>query len=156
MSSSVLILRGRSRPQRTSGPTPSSRAKGTISPLNMVLKNGSPTEILPSPSCLCTSGSSVPSSTTSMAAISRTLLPSSSDSRDHSALFTRERTPVPAHGEQQQRTAGDQHHKGEDKHSARRVGGEGMHRHQHPGAHQERCPAGTARRRRWTAAASTP
>ncbi len=95
VSSSFLMLRGRSRPQRTSGPTPSSRAKGTISQVNMVLKNGSPTEMLPSPSCLCTSGSRVPSSTTSMAAISRTLLPSSSDSRDHSVLFTRERTLCP-------------------------------------------------------------
>ncbi|MNI64509.1 hypothetical protein D3C73_1199580 [compost metagenome] len=61
----------------------------------MVLKNGSPIEILPSPTCLCTSGSSVPSRTTSMAAISKTLFPSSSDSRDHSALLTRDRTLCP-------------------------------------------------------------
>ena len=91
----LRILRGRSRPQRTRGPTPSSSANGTISQVNMVLKNGSPIEILPSPSCLCTSGSSVPSNTTSIAATSKTLFANSKDSRDHSALFTRERTLCP-------------------------------------------------------------
>ncbi|VTN09594.1 Uncharacterised protein [Raoultella terrigena] len=61
----------------------------------MVLKKGSPIEMLPSPSSLCTSGSSVPSSTTSMAAISRILLLSRNDSRDHSECSTRARTRPP-------------------------------------------------------------
>ncbi len=60
VSSSVLMLRGRSRPQRTSGPTPAAGQRGPSAQVNMVLKNGSPTEMLPSPSCLCTSGSRVP------------------------------------------------------------------------------------------------
>ncbi|MNC05211.1 hypothetical protein D3C75_526760 [compost metagenome] len=61
----------------------------------MVLKNGSPMEILPSPSCLCTSGSNVPSNTTSIAAINNTLLPSKNDSRDHKLFPTRDRTLLP-------------------------------------------------------------
>ena len=40
-------------------------------------------------------------------------------------------------GVQQQRTADHNHQIGEDKHTARRIGGKGVHRHQHAGAHQE-------------------
>ena len=40
-------------------------------------------------------------------------------------------------GVQQQRTADDNHQEGEDKHSARRIGGERVHRHQHARTHQE-------------------
>ena len=88
-------LRGSSRRQRTSGPMPNSSASGAISQVNMVLKNGSPIEMLPSPSCLCTSGSSVPNSTTSMAAISSTLLPSRKVSREKVSCCTRLRTWPP-------------------------------------------------------------
>ena len=61
----------------------------------MVLKNGSPIDIVPSPNALCTNGSSVPNSTTSIAAISRILLPSRNDSRDQSVCSTRARTRPP-------------------------------------------------------------
>ena len=85
ISSRLRSLWNSSRRQRTSGPIPSSNENGIISAIKRELKNGSPIEMLPSPSSLCISGSSVPSSTTSMAAISSTLLPSNSDSRDHSS-----------------------------------------------------------------------
>ncbi len=84
----------------------------------MVLKNGSPIEILPSPSCLH-QRRNVPSNTTSIAATSKTLFANSKDSRDHSALFTRERTLCPRAANSS--TANHQHHKGEDKHTARRI-----------------------------------
>lgn len=82
-------LDGSSRRQRTSGAIPSSREKGTISQINMVSKNGAPTEIDPSPSCLCTKGSRVPKSTTIMAAISSMLLPSKKDSREKNSWWAR-------------------------------------------------------------------
>ncbi|MNT16686.1 hypothetical protein D3C72_1518010 [compost metagenome] len=88
-------LVGSSRRQRTNGPIPISNAIGAISQVNMVLKNGSPIEMLPRPNCLCTSGSSVPNSTTSMAAISSTLLPSKKVSREKVSCCTRLRTCPP-------------------------------------------------------------
>ena len=88
-------LPGSSRRQRTNGPMPSNSANGTIMAVNIILKNGSPMEMLPRPSCLCTSGSSVPSNTTSMAAISRILLPSRNVSRDQRSFLTRARTLLP-------------------------------------------------------------
>ncbi|MOA36287.1 hypothetical protein D3C78_1578010 [compost metagenome] len=74
---------------------PISKAIGAISQVNMVLKNGSPIEILPRPSCLCTSGNSVPSNTTSVAAINSTLLPNRKVSREKVSCCTRLRTWPP-------------------------------------------------------------
>ena len=91
----LICLAMSSRRQRISGPSPSSSANGAIRAVNMVLKNGSPMEMLPRPSSLCTSGSSVPRSTTSIAAISKILLPSRNDSRDHRVCSTRARTRPP-------------------------------------------------------------
>ncbi|VTM89572.1 Uncharacterised protein [Raoultella ornithinolytica] len=95
IASRLSCLPGWSRRQRINGPSPSNSANGAISAVNSRLKKGSPIEILPSPSSLCTSGSSVPSRTTSMAAISKILFPSRNDSRDHSACSTRARTCPP-------------------------------------------------------------
>ncbi len=59
------------------------------------------------------------------------------DSRDHSVCSTRARTRPPFSGVQQQRTADGDNQQYQNKQPARRIRGEGMHRNQHPGAHQE-------------------
>ncbi len=75
VSSSVLMLRAVPAPAHQR-PHPQQQAKGTTSRVNMVLKRIAPPKRCSSPSRLCTSGGEkVPSSTTSMAAISRTTAP---------------------------------------------------------------------------------
>ena len=84
-----------SRFQRMRGPIPSRKANGTISHANKVLKNGAPIDTEPKPNCLCTSGNSVPISTTTSAAINNTLLANRAFSRDTSSKLPRTRTDEP-------------------------------------------------------------
>src|SRR5690606_1095770 len=67
----------------TKGPTDSSTSTGTIKGTKTASKYGGPTEILPRPKASSASGYRVPSSTVPVVTSRKTLLSSSSDSREN-------------------------------------------------------------------------